>query len=111
MPMRGGTITRGRRNVYAAKPGLIRAAPSHFGAEFYPRVKRRSWAIQLIVSIGCLLARSGPIFKGRLGNAVLFWISRESQERTFSEDVIRNLQKPPSSEVCWDSSSHKRINI
>jgi len=39
-----------------------------FGAEFHLTVKGRSWAIQLIASIGCLLARSGSIFEGELGN-------------------------------------------
>src|SRR2546423_15049723 len=34
-------------------------------------MKRRSWAIQLIVSIGCLPARSGSIFEGELGDAGL----------------------------------------
>ena len=29
----------------------------------------RSWAIHLIVSIGCHLARRGSIFEGQLGNA------------------------------------------
>src|ERR1041385_2120644 len=48
-----------------AKPG----SSFSIGAEFRLGVKRRSWAIQLIVSIGCLLARSGSIFEGELSNA------------------------------------------
>ena len=46
-----------------------RAAPSNSSAELRLSVQGRSWAIQLIVSIGCLLARSGSIFEGELGDA------------------------------------------
>src|SRR5207302_6531496 len=50
---------------------LRQAARSHRGLKFHSAVKRRSWAIQLIVSIGCLLARSGSIFEGKFRDAGL----------------------------------------
>lgn len=48
---------------------LSPAAPSNSSAELHLSVKGRSWAIQLIVLIGCLLARSGSIFESQFGDS------------------------------------------
>jgi hypothetical protein len=55
--------------MFMAPSPSRREAPSHYGAELHLSAEGRSWAIQPIVSIGCLLAQSGSIFEGQLGDA------------------------------------------
>ena len=60
---------RDRRNVYVAKPARSGQLLPSKGHRSKNDTFRRSWAIQLIVSVGCLLARSGSIFEGELGDS------------------------------------------
>src|SRR5713101_4250581 len=66
---RNSELKRDRRNAYVAEPARSGQLLPSKGHRSKNDTRRRSWAIQLIVSIGCLLARSGSIFERELGNS------------------------------------------
>jgi hypothetical protein len=70
------------QNVYVVEPACGGQLLLILALNFTRALQRRRWAIQPIVSIGCLLAQSGSIFEGELGDPRLIKLAQAFRDHS-----------------------------